>query len=95
LQGFGTLLVAAAARLVTPARYPWIVFSLRDDVPTHQFWRAIGADLIGVRPGGSRRQKMILDYQFTLPQTARLADTITHPDRSLDHRFEEIKPWSS
>ena len=95
LQGFGTLLVAAVSRLAAQSNFPEIHFSLREDIPTHKFWTAIGAQPVGLRLGGERRKKMIIDYIIPKKQVLLLAKTIENPDGSLIERFEGVKPWFS
>lgn len=74
-RGFGKAAVAHLIKRALRGRARTILLRCASDLDAVSFWQSCGFTPIGVTPGGTRRQRTIIQYEMTLPQTPRRLDS--------------------
>lgn len=69
----GLALVDRLIERASAARYHYIDCYVTDSIPANDFWTSIGFQLIGTRPGGKRRKRILNHYRMTLPHAGVIA----------------------
>lgn len=73
----GAALVIRFARLAAIAGAQLISCTVRDDIPAHAFWRALGFSPFNVRPGGKARGRLLTDYIASVDSVSIAAKALT------------------
>lgn len=68
----GRQLVAAAAAYAAACGCHGISLRCADDLPSNQFWQALGFSRVATVPGGRARGRLIHVYQYELPSAFHL-----------------------
>jgi len=66
LHGYGEVAVAELVNRAEKIQASSIYLRCADDLPAVQFWQSLGFKIVGVEPGGARRNRMIVRMAYPL-----------------------------
>lgn len=78
----GAELVARFAQHAAHRGATFITCSVRDGLPAHAFWQAIGFRPVAVRLGGRGRRRMLVDYAASCDKVSIATRLLTRPPRA-------------